>query len=73
MNAVTPAMAELTAAERDRILAKAALFNPPPITTADGRRELVGLTREELVEELAALGEKPFAPSSSGTGSTTRA
>lgn len=60
MNAVTPGVADLTAAERDRILAKTALFNPPPITTADGRRELVGLAREELVEELAALGEKPF-------------
>ncbi|WP_240046908.1 23S rRNA (adenine(2503)-C(2))-methyltransferase RlmN [Paracraurococcus ruber] len=60
MNAVTPADAELTAAERDRILAKAALFSPPPVTTADGRRDLVGLSREELVQELAALGEKPF-------------
>ncbi|RAI61097.1 23S rRNA (adenine(2503)-C(2))-methyltransferase RlmN [Roseicella frigidaeris] len=60
MNAIAPAMAELSAAERDRILAKTALFNPPPITTADGRRELVGLSREELVAELAALGEKPF-------------
>jgi hypothetical protein len=27
---------------------------------AQGRRELVGLTREELVAELAAIGEKPF-------------
>ncbi len=26
----------------------------------DGRRELVGLSREELVQELAAIGEKPF-------------
>ena len=54
MNAV------LTAAERDRVLAKSALFNPPDATLPDGRRELVGLTRDELVAELAAIGEKPF-------------
>jgi 23S rRNA (adenine2503-C2)-methyltransferase len=52
--------AELTAAERDRILAKAALFNPPPPVTADGRRDLVGMSREELAAELAAIGEAPF-------------
>ena len=52
--------AELTAAERDRILAKAALFNPPPPVTADGRRDLVGMSREELTVELAAIGEAPF-------------
>ena len=50
----------LTAAERDRVLAKSALFNPPDIQLPDGRRELVGLTRDELVAELAAIGEKPF-------------
>ena len=54
MNAV------LTAAERDRVLAKSALFDPPDLQLPDGRRELVGLTREELVAELAAIGEKPF-------------
>jgi 23S rRNA (adenine2503-C2)-methyltransferase len=53
-------MPELTATERDRILAKTAIFNPPPITTADGRRELVGLSRDELTAEMAAMGEKPF-------------
>jgi 23S rRNA (adenine2503-C2)-methyltransferase len=52
--------AELTAAERDRILAKAARFAPPPATLADGRRDLVGLSREELAAELAAIGEAPF-------------
>ena len=51
---------ELSASERDRILAKSALFDPPGIALADGRRELVGLTREELAEEMAAIGEKPF-------------
>jgi 23S rRNA (adenine2503-C2)-methyltransferase len=52
--------AELTAAERDRILAKAALFAPPSATLPDGRRELVGLSRQELEAEMVAIGEKPF-------------
>ena len=52
--------ATLTDVERDRILAKSALFSPPPIALPDGRRELVGLSREELISELAAIGEKPF-------------
>jgi 23S rRNA (adenine2503-C2)-methyltransferase len=53
-------VATLTDAERDRILAKSALFDPPGRALPDGRRDLVGLTREELVEELSAIGEKPF-------------
>jgi 23S rRNA (adenine2503-C2)-methyltransferase len=52
--------AGLTESERDRILAKSALFSPPPIAMPDGRRELVGLSRAELIEELAAIGEKAF-------------
>ncbi len=52
--------AKLTESDRDRILAKSALFSPPPIALTDGRRELVGLSRDELVQELAAIGEKPF-------------
>ena len=52
--------AALTEAERVRVLAKSALFNPPPAQLADGRRDLVGLSREELAAELAAVGEKPF-------------
>ena len=52
--------AELTDAERSRILAKSALFSPPPMVLPDGRRELVGLSREELAAEMAAIGEKPF-------------
>jgi 23S rRNA (adenine2503-C2)-methyltransferase len=52
--------AELTAAERTRILAKSALFSPPPMVLADGRRELVGLSRDELAVEMAEIGEKPF-------------
>ncbi|MGG5809823.1 23S rRNA (adenine(2503)-C(2))-methyltransferase RlmN [Falsiroseomonas sp. CW058] len=51
---------DLSQAERDRILAKAALFAPPPGVAADGRRDLVGLSREELAAEMVAIGEKPF-------------
>jgi 23S rRNA (adenine2503-C2)-methyltransferase len=51
---------ELTASERERILAKAALFAPPANVLPDGRRDLVGLSREELVAEMAQAGEKPF-------------
>ncbi len=52
--------AALTQSERDRILAKSALFSPPPVALPDGRRELVGLSRDELVQELAAIDEKAF-------------
>jgi len=52
--------AELSEAERARILAKAALFAPPAATLPDGRRDLVGLSREELAAEMIAIGEKPF-------------
>jgi 23S rRNA (adenine2503-C2)-methyltransferase len=51
---------DLSEIERARILAKAALFAPPPALLSDGRRELVGLSRAELVEALAEIGEKPF-------------
>jgi 23S rRNA (adenine2503-C2)-methyltransferase len=54
------AIAELTAAERDRVLAKSALFNPPPPVLPDGRREIVGLSRAALAAELAGIGEKAF-------------
>jgi len=62
MNAVRPKMdvASLTEDEHARVLAKSALFNPPPYVLADGRRDLVGLSREELATEIAAIGEKPF-------------
>ncbi len=50
----------LSGDERDRILAKAAVFAPPSGVLADGRRELVGLGREALVAALAEVGEKPF-------------
>jgi 23S rRNA (adenine2503-C2)-methyltransferase len=51
---------ELNEAERARILAKVARFAPPPATLPDGRRDLVGLSREELAAEMAQIGEKPF-------------
>jgi 23S rRNA (adenine2503-C2)-methyltransferase len=47
-------------AARARILAKAALFAPPGATLPDGRRDLLGLSREELAAEMAAIGERPF-------------
>jgi 23S rRNA (adenine2503-C2)-methyltransferase len=58
--ATSLAQDDLTAAERTRILAKSALFNPPPHVLPDGRRDLVGLTREELAGEIIAIGEAPF-------------
>jgi 23S rRNA (adenine2503-C2)-methyltransferase len=57
---VLPASDGLTEAERGRILAKAALFAPPPMQDAEGRRELVGLSRAELEAEMLAMGKKPF-------------
>ncbi len=51
---------DLSELERTRIMAKAALFAPPPQVLADGRRELVGLSREEMSAALAEIGEKPF-------------
>lgn len=51
---------DLTEAERERILAKAAHFSPPPHILPDGRRDLVGLSREELLAEVAAFGESAF-------------
>lgn len=53
-------MADLTEAERARILAKSALFDPPTPALPDGRRDLVGLSREELGQELASIQEAPF-------------
>ena len=51
---------DLTSAERARILAKSALFDPPPALLADGRQDLVGLSRAELAASVAAIGEAPF-------------
>jgi 23S rRNA (adenine2503-C2)-methyltransferase len=53
-------VAELTEIERARILAKSALFDPPPPQLRDGRRDLVGLSRAELAAEVVTIGEAPF-------------
>ncbi len=53
-------VAELTEIERARILAKSALFDPPPPQLPDGRRDLVGLSRADLAAEIVAIGEAPF-------------
>ena len=50
----------LTSAEASRILAKAAMFAPPEAVLADGRRDLVGLSRAELAAEMERVGEKSF-------------
>ncbi len=54
------AVLDLNEAERARILAKAAMFAPPSSVLADGRRDLVGLSRAELAEAVASVGEAPF-------------
>jgi 23S rRNA (adenine2503-C2)-methyltransferase len=51
---------DLSEAERARILAKTARFAPPPARLADGRRDLVGLSRAELEAELAGIGAPKF-------------
>ena len=51
---------DLDEAERARILAKTARFAPPAARTADGRRDLVGLARDELRAALEEVGEAPF-------------
>jgi len=57
---MSTATIELTESERERILAKSALFDPPPVQLADGRRDLVGLSRAELAAEMAAIDEQAF-------------
>ncbi len=51
---------DLTEVERARILAKTARFAPPPATLPDGRRDLVGMDRDELAAALAEIGEAKF-------------
>ncbi|HVY17372.1 MAG TPA: 23S rRNA (adenine(2503)-C(2))-methyltransferase RlmN [Rhodopila sp.] len=51
---------DLTEGERARVLAKSALFDPPDVVLADGRRDLVGMDRAELAAEMAAIGEPAF-------------
>jgi 23S rRNA (adenine2503-C2)-methyltransferase len=51
---------DLSNADRARVLAKSALFDPPEVVLADGRRDLVGMDRAELAAEMAAIGEPAF-------------
>ncbi len=61
MSAITDqSVLELSEAERARILAKTARFAPPEAHTADGRKDLVGLSRAELAAALAEMGAEPF-------------
>ena len=53
-------MSDLSEADRERVLAKSALFNPPEVVLPDGRRDLVGMDRTELAAEMAAIGEPAF-------------
>ncbi|QNT79059.1 23S rRNA (adenine(2503)-C(2))-methyltransferase RlmN [Entomobacter blattae] len=46
--------------ERRQIMAKTARFSPPSSIHPDGKKELVGLSREEMLEAVAAIGEQPF-------------
>ncbi len=53
-------MSDLSEADRERVLAKSALFDPPEVVLPDGRRDLVGMDRTELAAEMAAIGEPAF-------------
>ncbi len=53
-------MSELSDLDRVRVLAKSALFNPPAAVLPDGRRDLIGMDRAELVAEMEAIGQPAF-------------
>jgi 23S rRNA (adenine2503-C2)-methyltransferase len=53
-------MSDLSEIDRARVLAKSALFDPPAVVLADGRRDLVGMDRGELAAEMATIGEPAF-------------
>jgi len=57
---INDASINLNEAERERIRAKSALFAPPDAVMKDGRRDLVGMSREELASVMVEIGEKPF-------------
>ena len=57
---INDASIDLNEAERERIRAKSALFAPPDAVMKDGRRDLVGMSREELASVMVEIGEKPF-------------
>ncbi len=51
---------ELSEAERIAIRAKLPRFAPPAAVLPDGRQELVGLSRDELAQAMAEVGEQKF-------------
>ncbi len=53
-------VSDLSEVDRERVLAKSALFDPPEVVLPDGRRDLVGMDRTELAAEMAAIGEPAF-------------
>jgi 23S rRNA (adenine2503-C2)-methyltransferase len=53
-------VSDLTEADRARVLAKSALFDPPDVALPDGRRDLVGMDRTELAVEMTAISEPAF-------------
>ncbi|MGD0103543.1 MAG: 23S rRNA (adenine(2503)-C(2))-methyltransferase RlmN, partial [Rhodopila sp.] len=53
-------MTDLTEADRARVLAKSALFDPPAVVLPDGRRDLVGMDRTDLAAEMAAIQQPAF-------------
>ena len=57
---VSGEMSDLSETDRARVLAKSALFDPPAVVLADGRRDLVGMDRAELAAEMAAINEPAF-------------
>jgi 23S rRNA (adenine2503-C2)-methyltransferase len=53
-------VSDLSEIDRVRVLAKSALFDPPAVVLADGRRDLVGMDRVELAAEMAAIEQPAF-------------
>ena len=50
----------LSEADRAKVLAYSAKFDPPTPVLPDGRRDLVGMSRDELAGEMDAIGEARF-------------
>ncbi|QCE32493.1 23S rRNA (adenine(2503)-C(2))-methyltransferase RlmN [Acetobacteraceae bacterium] len=64
MPPVTPHSAKIDSVplhpDEERLLIKTALMSPQQEVDEQGRENLVGLSREELLEKMTALKEKPF-------------
>ena len=50
----------LSEADRAKVLAYSAKFDPPTPVLPDGRRDLVGMSRDDLAGEMDAIGEARF-------------